>query len=64
VLIFIPVLSHAAAKSFIACLHDQAKSGFFEGPAFIQLITEQFKKYSKSYDWLEKCRPSKKPLLF
>jgi len=26
--------------------------------------SEQFKKYSKSSDWLEKSRPSQKPLLF
>jgi len=26
--------------------------------------SEQFKNYSKSYDWMEKSRPSKKPLLF
>jgi len=26
--------------------------------------SEQFKRYSKSSDWLEKSRPSKKPLLF
>jgi len=29
---------------------------------FIQ--SEQFKKYSKSSDWLEKIGPLKKPLLF
>jgi len=26
--------------------------------------SEQFKKYSKSSDWLEKTGPPKKPLLF
>jgi len=26
--------------------------------------SEQFKKYSKSLDWLEKGRPSKEPLFF
>jgi len=41
-------------------LHDQNKSGFFEGPAFIQPIRDNLKKYSKSSDWLKKSRPSKK----
>jgi len=39
----------------------------FEGLAFIQPIasqSEQSKKFSKSPDWLEKSRPSKKTLLF
>jgi len=27
-----------AVKSYLACLHDQSKSGFFRGPAFFQLI--------------------------
>jgi len=27
-----------AGNEDIACLHDQNKSGFFEGPAFIQPI--------------------------
>jgi len=44
-------------------LHDQNKSGFFGGPTFIQPIRATRKGF-KSPDWLEKSRPSKKPLLF
>jgi len=47
----------------LACLHDQNKSGFFGGPAFISQ-SEESEKFSKSPDWLEESRPSKKPLLF
>jgi len=37
------------------------KSGFFGGPAFIQPIKAmQSEKFSKSPDWMEKSRPSKK----
>jgi len=41
----------------IACLHDQNKSGFFGGPAFIQPIKSNLN--FQSSDWLEKSRPSK-----
>jgi len=44
----------------IACLHNQSKSGFIEGPAFIQPIRAIKKVFKK----LEKNPPSKKPLLF
>jgi len=43
----------------VACLHDQDMSGFFEG-RLLSSQSEQFKIYSKSFDWLEKSRPSKK----
>jgi len=46
-------------KPDIACLHNQNKSGFFGGLAFIQPIKAS-EKFSKSSDWLEKSRPSKK----
>jgi len=45
--------------SYLACLHDQNKSGFLEG-LLLSGQSQQFKKYSKSSDWLEKSRPSKK----
>jgi len=37
-----------ACKTYIACLHDQNKSGFCGRPAFIQPIRAKFKKYSKA----------------
>jgi len=40
--------------------YNQNKSGFFGGPAYFIRQSEQFKKYSKSSDWLEKTRLSKK----
>jgi len=43
----------------LTCLHDQNKSGFFGGPAFIKPIRAIW-KFSKSSDWLKKSRPSKK----
>jgi len=36
----------------LACLYDQNKS--------LSSQSEQFEKFSKSSDWLEKSRPSKK----
>jgi len=46
------------------CLFTQSnKTGSFEGPAFFSQL-EQFEKFSESFDWLEKKRPSKLPLLF
>jgi len=44
---------------YIACLHDQNKSGFFEGQ-LLSSQSEQSEKFSKSPDWLKKGRPSKK----
>jgi len=44
-------------------LHDQSKSAFLEG----QLFSNQsglFENFSDCSDWLDKSRPSKKPLLF
>jgi len=45
--------------TYLVCLHDQNKSGFFGG----QLLSgqsEQSEKLSKYSDWLEKGRSSKK----
>jgi len=47
----------------LACLHDQNKSGFFEGPAFSSQ-SKQLKKYSKNSGWLEKSRPTKNHFCF
>jgi len=47
------------AFRYIACLHDQNKSGFLEG-RLLSSQSEQSKKFSKSSDWLKKIRPSKK----
>jgi len=52
-------LLSSKSKQFIACLHDQNKSGFLEG-RLLSSQSKQFKKYSKSSDWLEKSRPFKK----
>jgi len=41
----------------------KTKVAFLEG-RLLSIQSEQFKKYWKSSDWLEKSRPSKKPLLF
>jgi len=38
----------------------KTKVAFFGKPTFIHSQPEQFKRYSKSSDWLEKSRPSKK----
>jgi len=43
----------------IACLHDQNKSGFLEG-RLLSSQSEQSEKFSKSPDWLENSRISKK----
>jgi len=43
----------------LACLHDQNKNGFFGGPLLFSQ-SEQFEKFSKIPDWLEKSRLSKK----
>jgi len=47
----------------LACLHDQDKSGFSGGPAYIQPIRAIWKALKK-FRWLEKSRPSKKATLF
>jgi len=39
------------------------KVAFLEG-RLSSSLSEQFKKFSKTSNWLEKSRPSKKPLLF
>jgi len=39
------------------------KVAFLEG-RFLSSQSKQSEKFSKSPDWLEKSRPSKKPLLF
>jgi len=41
----------------------KTKVAFVEG-RILSSQSEQFLKYSKSSDWLVKCRPFKKPLLF
>jgi len=41
----------------------KTKVALMEG-RLLSIQSEQFKKYLKSSDWLEKRRPSKKPLLF
>jgi len=43
-------------RALIACLHDQNKSEFLEG-RLLSSQSEQFKKYSKRSDWLEKAGP-------
>jgi len=50
-------------KTYLVCLHDQSKSGFFGGPAFFQPISF-FLETSDCSDWLDKIRPSKKATLF
>jgi len=44
-------------KAQLACLHDQHKSGFFGGPAFIQ-------SFQKALIGWKKAGLPKKPLLF
>jgi len=44
-------------KSFVACLHDKNKSGFFGGPVFSSQ-SELFEYFFNSSDWLDKSRPS------
>jgi len=41
----------------------KTKVAFVKGQ-LLSSQSEQFKKYSKSFEWLGKSRPSKKPLLF
>jgi len=41
----------------------KTKVAFLEG-WLLSSQSEQSEKYSKNPDWLEKSRPSKKPLLF
>jgi len=41
----------------------KTKVAFLEG-RLLSSQSEQFEKFSKSYDWLEKSRPSKKAALF
>jgi len=41
----------------------KTKVAFLEG-RLLSSQSEQFKKYSKSSDWLEKSSPPKRPLLF
>jgi len=52
-------LSNYTVGLHVACLHDQNKSGFLAGRLLSSQL-EQFEKFSKDYDWLEKSRPSKK----
>jgi len=46
----------------LACLHDQNKSGFFGGPAFIQPIRAICSFLKALIGW-KKASPPKKPLL-
>jgi len=49
--------------AFLACLHDQNKSGFFGGPAFSSQ-SELFENFPiVLIDWIKAGRP-KKSLLF
>jgi len=41
----------------------ETKVAFLEG-RLLSSQSEQFEKFSKNSDWLEKSRPSKTPLLF
>jgi len=41
----------------------KSKVAFLEG-RFLSNQSEQFEKFFKSFDWLEKACPLKKPLLF
>jgi len=50
-------------QQYLACLHDQNKSGILEG-RLLNSQSEQFEKFSKRPDWLKKAGPPKKPLLF
>jgi len=49
--------------SDVACLHDQNKSGFVES-RLLSSQSDQFKKYSKSSDWLKKAGPLKSHFCF
>jgi len=40
--------------NLLACLHDQHKSGFFGGPAFIQPIKSNLKSIQKALIGLKK----------
>jgi len=55
--------SNFLLKTQLACLHDQSKDGFFEGPAFSSQ-SGLFENFSDCSDWLDKSRTSKTPLLF
>jgi len=44
------------SSALLACLHDQNKSGFFEGPAFIQLMRAICKVFKKL--WLAGKKPA------
>jgi len=44
---------------YIACIHDQNKSGFFGGPAFPSQ-SELFDNLSDCSDWPDKSQPYKK----
>jgi len=50
------------AGKFLACYMIKTKVAFLEG-RLLSSQSEQFKKYSKSSDWMEKSRPGKKPAL-
>jgi len=54
---YLLVLAQLGAAALLSCLHHQNKSGFLEG-WLLSSQSEQFKKYSKISDWLEKSRPS------
>jgi len=45
-------------SAYIACLHDQNKSGFFGGPDFSSQ-SGLFENFSDCSDWLDKSRPFK-----
>jgi len=47
----------------LAGLHDQNKSGFSGGPAFLSQ-SELFEYFLNWSDWLDKSRPFKTAILF
>jgi len=51
-------------RALIACLHASKRSGIFGGGRLLSNQLEQFKKLSKTSNWLEKIRPSKKSASF
>jgi len=57
-------ISGCSYKNLMGCtiVHIQKQSGLLEGQ-ILSSQSEQFKKLLKSLDWLDKNRPSKKPLL-
>jgi len=49
-------IAESAVITPLTCLHAEKGSDHYRGPAFIQPIRVQFKKFLKSSDWLNKAR--------